>query len=74
MPMNEVLEKLTARNLKLYLIWGRKDLTSLESEQITPLRKYLKPPEERIIEQGGHALIWTHAKEISQWIVEFIKP
>ena len=60
------------------LIWGKEDQTSLRSEQIEPLRVLLNRKEfsnffqENSIENAGHALHWTHAKEVSQIMMEVL--
>lgn len=70
------LEKLKARNIPVLVIIGEEDQTSYakekKEEQFAPLLPY-KNIHIKTLPNAGHALLWTHTKEISEMIGEGLK-
>ena len=62
----EVFQSLSKRAFPIALIYGKQDRVSTEAEQILPLRSALKPQFEKQINEAGHALLWTHPKELAR--------
>lgn len=54
------------------IIYGKEDLISTFDNQIKPLADTLNAKKE-YIEDGGHALCWSHPKELTTIIKNFIK-
>lgn len=57
------LKELEKRKIPITIIYGKKDKTSREEIQIDPLLKY-KNIKTIAIEDGGHALLWTHTQKL----------
>lgn len=57
------LKELEKRKIPITIIYGKKDKTSREEVQIDPLLKY-KNIKTISIEDGGHALLWTHTQKL----------
>ncbi len=72
-PSKKDLLKLKEKSIPVFVIWGNHDKSSTKNEQIDPLRTYLKIERLSIIEDGGHALVWTHPKKIAENILDFLR-
>lgn len=57
------LKELEKRKIPITIIYGKKDKTSREEVQIDPLLKF-KNIKTVPIEDGGHALLWTHTQKL----------
>lgn len=57
------LKELEKRKIPITIIYGKKDKTSREEIQIDPLLKF-KNIKTVAIEDGGHALLWTHTSQL----------
>jgi pimeloyl-ACP methyl ester carboxylesterase len=65
----ESLEKLRGRGLRVGVICGKRDGT--QGEQSAQIRKRLDLSFEHEVEDGGHALIWTHPEEVARAVRRF---
>jgi|GEM_PF-2442089 len=68
----DCLRQLAAAKKPVALIWGAEDQSSTEAEQIAPIREALKLLTERKLEGAGHAIPWTHPKELAEFVSEFL--
>ncbi len=66
------LRALAKREVPLALLWGAQDQTSAEAQQVAPAREAAPGLFERKLEQAGHALLWTHPRELAAAIGEFL--
>ena len=66
-----LLQKLEEKNIPILVLWGDKDQTSKEEEQIAPLRQF-KNINIIPLNDAPHALLWTHNNEIAQEVTNFI--
>lgn len=66
------ISEIGKRGTPVLLVWGRRDLTSSESEQIAPLRSALAVRQELRIDDAGHAIPWTHPVRLAQALDEFV--
>ena len=71
-PMAQVLGQVHARQIPVVLIWGGQDAVGTEADQIEPLRQSLNIEAEHKIEDGGHALLWTHTEALASHITNYI--
>ncbi len=62
-----MLKELEKKKIPITIIYGKKDKTSREEIQVDPLLKY-KNIQVEFIEDGGHALLWTHTKTLAEII------
>ena len=65
--VEKTLQELEKKNIPIIVIYGDSDLTSKKDQQISPLLKY-QNVSLSMIQNGGHALIWTHTEELSKII------
>ncbi len=65
------LQLVKKNKIPLALIYGDQDKTSLPSEQIDPIKKILSPTFEERVQDGGHALPWTHPHALAKAIMKF---
>jgi len=66
--LRNAISKLKSENIPVYVIAGDKDESSKDQEQLKKLNILIKS-QNKIINNAGHALLWTHTQEV----VEFIK-
>ena len=71
--IKEILKRIGDSQIPIALIWGDSDLTGRESEQITPIKNIIKPFLEVRLENAGHALIFTRAEDLAEYLEKFIK-
>ncbi len=69
---DKVLKKISEAKIPVAIIWGDKDLTSKEQKQIVPIRRILHPIIEKRLGNAGHAILFTHTKELAEFIRSFI--
>lgn len=69
---DNVLNKINESKIPVALIWGDKDLTSNENEQIFPIRRIIHPLFEKRLQNAGHAILHTNAKDLANFIQNFI--
>lgn len=70
--IKEILKRIGESHIPVALIWGGRDVTGRESEQIASIKSIIKPILEVRLENAGHALIFTRAEELSKYIESFI--
>lgn len=71
---NEVTDLLNAHaqaKTRIIIVRGRDDKTSQYKAQIEPLLK-INQAKEIVLDMAGHALLWTHPKEIAQALAPHI--
>jgi olefin beta-lactone synthetase len=54
------------------VVWGGRDQTASETEHVAPLRSVFPGLREKKIAEGGHALVYTHAKDLADEIQLFL--
>lgn len=67
---DKVLKRLAQSNIPVALIFGEKDSTSKQSEQV--IKNMLEPLIEVQIKKAGHALPFTNPKELARAVNNFI--
>lgn len=68
-PLNiKVLKKIAQENIPVVLIWGEKDLTSKEEEQILPIKNIITPLIEVRLKNVGHAIPFIKPRALSDVI------
>lgn len=65
--------KLGAGNVPIAVIWGAKDRISKEAEQIDPIRRLISFKLEKQLPTAGHAIVWTHSKDLARFVASFLK-
>ncbi len=68
--IRQALESLSKRHVPVFLIWGKEDQVSTESQQIDPLRALFPQMKEITLNAAGHALPWTHVHGIERELVK----
>ncbi len=66
------LRALAGREVPLALLWGAQDQSAAEAQQVAPVREAVAGLFERRLEPAGHALLWTHPRELAAAIGEFL--
>lgn len=64
MSPEDALKRLQAADIPVYVLWGDKDHTTQEETQIDPIKKIVDAEVIKFT-GAGHALQWTHTKELS---------
>ncbi len=67
-----VLRKINVSKIPVAIIWGNKDLTSKENEQIFPIRRIIHPVLEKHLPNAGHAIPFTNTKDLADFIQNFL--
>jgi len=68
----QALRTLAEQKVPLALLWGAQDQSSAEAQQVAPAREAAPEIFERRLEAAGHALLWTHPKELAGAIRDFL--
>lgn len=69
---DKVLKKISESKTPVAIIWGDKDSTSKENEQIFPIRRIIHPIMEKHLRNTGHAIPFTDTKDLAEFIQTFI--
>lgn len=69
--LHSLLEEIQSFGVPVGLIWGKQDQTSSEERQIAPLREKLDILKETQIPNAGHAIPWTHPKDLAIFLNQF---
>ncbi len=72
MDPKEACEKVKAAQIPTMLIWGKEDANDHSQEYADLVKAWLEPGSVVPIEDGGHALLWTHPQELAKAILEFL--
>lgn len=65
--LHQIFRELEKRKIPITIIYGKKDKTSREETQVDIFLKY-KNVSAEFIEDGGHALLWTHTERLKSII------
>ena len=65
-------EKIKKAEIPVLLIWGAQDGNEGSQNFAASIQELLSPRRSEKIEDGGHALLWTHPKEVGTTIDEFL--
>lgn len=68
----KVLRKIAQENIPVVLVWGEKDLTSKEEEQILPIKNVVTNLIEIQLKDVGHAIPFTKPEALAEVINNFI--
>jgi len=68
----KVLKKIAQEDIPVVLVWGEKDLTSKEEEQILPIKNIITHLIEVRLKNVGHAIPFTKPKAVSDVIRDLI--
>jgi pimeloyl-ACP methyl ester carboxylesterase len=67
--LQSALEQLNRKKTPILLILGDRDESSEEAVQVAPLREKIRFSSEKRLADGGHALLWTHPRELAKELV-----
>lgn len=67
------LKRINSRHIPIAVIWGQEDRVGKPSEQVDSLRNYLYFDLEKKLLKAGHAIIWTHPKDVAKFVKVFIR-
>lgn len=70
--LHQIFKELEKKGIPITLIYGKKDKTSREETQVDPFLRY-KNVSVKFIEDGGHALLWTHTEKLREIITDLLK-
>ena len=73
MDPKEACDKVKSAAIPVLLIWGKQDANDKSQVYAETVQNWLEPGTVVPIEDGGHALLWTHTKELAQHIKELIR-
>jgi len=68
----KVLKKIAQEDIPVVLVWGEKDLTSKEKEQIVPIKNIVTNLTEVKLKDVGHAIPFTKPEALAEVINNFI--
>lgn len=71
--LHQIFKELEKRKIPVTIIYGKKDKTSREEIQVDGFLKY-KNVKAEFIEDGGHALLWTHTLKLKEIIEKNLVP
>ena len=73
MDAREACDKVKTNGIPVLLFWGKQDANDNSQEYAETVKNWLESARVVPIEDGGHALLWTHSKELAKSIKEFVE-
>jgi len=73
MPAEEACRLVREAGVPVLLVWGRQDANEGSQQYAEQVVEWLQPNETVAVEDGGHALLWTHAAEVAEAVACFLK-
>lgn len=69
--LHAAIEALGSSNVPVAVIWGSQDRISKVAEHINYMRRYVNFSLKKRLETAGHAIVWTHPRELAIFVESF---